>query len=111
MVGATSYRIVRAIYSRSALLDKGLDAGEMRKLLEAITRTPWRICWTCGLARVCSFKLLAGPVALLIEGDNYQHWIAIRESIAHDPAFSSAFPLNQYPRDQWKVFASLRQGW
>jgi len=111
MVGATSYRIVRAIYSRLAFLDKGLEAGEVRRLLEVITGAPWRIGWTCGLARVRNFRLLAEPVALLIEGDNCRHWIAIKETKVHDPAFAAVFPLDRYPRDQWKVFASLRQGW
>jgi len=111
MVSATSYRIVTAIFSRLALLDKGLGAVEMRKLLEVTTRSPWHMSWPCGLARVCNFKLLAGPAALLIEGENYQHWVAINDGIVHDPAFPEAVTVDQYRRNQWTVNAFLRQGW
>jgi hypothetical protein len=79
----------------------------MRRLIEAITQTEWHIGWTCWGQDVSQFSLLDGPLALLLRGDEYHHWIASKGNIVHDPAFPDASTLDQYPRKHWKVFAYL----
>jgi hypothetical protein len=108
MVGGTSYIEVIEESLSLSLPERGLKVVQMKRLLEGITQTKWTICWTSWCPDVSKLRLLEGPLVVVVQGDGWYHWIAMKSSIVHDPGFPGPLTLFQYPHKHCKVPAFLK---
>ena len=111
MIGGISYHAATAVISKFSFQKEALHAGQMKKVLEAITQTRWRLSWTCWIPKVSRFCLLDEPGALILQGDGCHHWIAITRHNVHDPALAGPVAFDQYVMSNRKVLAFLSPCW
>ena len=78
-------------------------SARLQRLLEVLTRTPWRLVLPAPQVTVAELDTPAWPVPVFVEDDRNGQWIVADRGTIHDPQYRTAVALAFYPRQSWRV--------
>jgi hypothetical protein len=77
--------------------------ARLQRLLEVLTRTPWRLVRPSPEVTVADLDLPDWPVPVFVHDHRHGQWVVADRGAIHDPEYRTSLALAVYPRRLWRV--------